>query len=44
MPNFNPLTSSYNSYDVSLENLVLGKLVIPKLIFSFILSLSFLIY
>ena len=31
-----PYCQSYNSYSVSLENLVLGQLIIPKLKFFFI--------
>ena len=32
-----PYCQHYNSYNVSLENLVLDQLIIPKLIFFFIL-------
>ena len=32
-----PYCQPYNSYDVSSENLVLDQLIIPKLIFFFIL-------
>ena len=31
------LTQPYNSYKVSLDNLVVDQLIIPKLIFSFVL-------
>ena len=37
-----PYCLPYNSYDVSLENLVLEQLIIPLLIFFFILMISLL--